>query len=366
VTTFRVEPRPFAAATAWVAKRLPTKPVVPVLSGMLLEFGEGLSVSGFDYDTASVVLLDIAGQGSGRAVVSARLLAALAATLPDKPVEVTMGDRVSIRCGGVKATLPTMPVEDYPALPKLPPVLGTVDADVFGLAVEQVAPAADVKGSAALAALTGMYLAFDANRITLMASDRYTGAVGEVPWTPGGPFELFGALVDATVALDVARLAHDGKELTIGLGDNLVSFSSAGWQMTARLMVADEFPSRLPSIMPARSETPAVVSVAELTTALKRADLVRADRLAPAQLAFDGTTVTVSASDSADAAGEVPCEYAGPPITIFINPGRLLPALAALHAPTVEISMVTPSKAVVLTIPDVSGYRHSIMPIRKD
>ena len=57
--------------------------------------------------------------------MSGRLLAEITRALPAKPVDVAVdGPRVTIVGGSARFTLPTMPVEDYPALPAMPDSVG--------------------------------------------------------------------------------------------------------------------------------------------------------------------------------------------------------------------------------------------------
>src|SRR5438105_1943031 len=72
---FRVEHDALADAVAWVARALPSRPVVPVLAGLRLEAGEGLTLSCFDYELSATaqVVADVAEPGT--ALVPGRLLA---------------------------------------------------------------------------------------------------------------------------------------------------------------------------------------------------------------------------------------------------------------------------------------------------
>ena len=124
---FRVARDDLAEAVAWVAKSLPSRPPVPVLGGILLEVrGSTLTVAGFDYEVStraevsvdSLDALDDDGRrGAERAGAGVRPAARRdhqgAAA---KPVDVAVdGPRVTIVGGSARFTLPTMPVEDYPA-----------------------------------------------------------------------------------------------------------------------------------------------------------------------------------------------------------------------------------------------------------
>src|SRR5262249_38849523 len=140
---FRVAREDFAESVAWVARSLPSRPPVPVLGGVLLVADEsGLTVSGFDYEVSAQMRVAAEDAGPGQVLVSGRLLADITKALSNKPVDVSVdGTRVLIACGSAKFSLPTMPVEDYPQLPELPPQTGELAVDLFSSAVGQVAVA---------------------------------------------------------------------------------------------------------------------------------------------------------------------------------------------------------------------------------
>lgn len=366
---FRVEARPFAAACAWVAKRLPAKPSVPVLAGVLLEVADGqLTLSGFDYETAvRAVVGDVVAECDGRALVSGRLLAALAATFPDKPVQVgTDGNRVTVRCGALRLTLPAMPVHEHPVLPDPPPVVGTIDADAFVAAVERVAVAADKDCSAGIPALSGVNLAFGAGHVDVMATDRYRGAIARIPWQPAvADFDDMSTIVPVTVMVDAARTFDGvGGQVQVALRGGLIGLAAPGHSVIAR--VIDGQYVALAKLVPSVSDNPARIPVAELATALRRADLVRQPKT-PARLEFSGNQVTVSAKGD-EAGGDigepVDCDYAGPGITLGANPAYLLDALGALRSPTALLSMTTVRRPLLITAPDDPDYRHMISPMQ--
>lgn len=141
---FRVVREDFADAVAWVARSLPTRPTIPVLAGVLLTgTDEGLTISGFDYEVSAEVKVSAEIASAGSVLVSGRLLSDITKALPAKPVEVSVeGTRVSLTCGSARFSLPTLAVEDYPALPALPEETGVIASDLFAEAIGQVAVAA--------------------------------------------------------------------------------------------------------------------------------------------------------------------------------------------------------------------------------
>nr|MDT0526489.1 DNA polymerase III subunit beta [Streptomyces sp. DSM 41633] len=129
---------------AWVARNLPTRPTIPVLAGVLLTgTDDGLTISGFDYEVSAEVRVSAEIASPGSVLVSGRLLSDITKALPAKPVELSVeGTRVALTCGSARFSLPTLAVEDYPALPTLPEETGVVSSDLFAEAIGQVAVAA--------------------------------------------------------------------------------------------------------------------------------------------------------------------------------------------------------------------------------
>src|ERR687889_215739 len=205
---FRVERDVLADAAAWVARSLPARPPVPVLGGVLIEAsggpdGDRLVVSGFDYETSARVELDATIGDPGRVLVSGRLLADIPRPRPPKPVDLVVdGSRAAISCGSSRFSLPTMPVEDYPQLPAMPQLAGTVPADRLAQAVGQVAVAAGRDDT--LPMLTGVRLEIDGTRLTLAATDRFRLAVRELDWSPEDTEQETAVLIPARTLAEVA------------------------------------------------------------------------------------------------------------------------------------------------------------------
>ena len=124
----RLERDVMAEAVAWAARSLPTRPSVPILAGLLVKAGpEGVTMSSFDYETSAQINVRAEIVDAGEALVSGRLLADIARSLPNKPVELTSDEnRMEIVCGSARFTLQTLPVADYPSLPEMPAATGTV------------------------------------------------------------------------------------------------------------------------------------------------------------------------------------------------------------------------------------------------
>jgi DNA polymerase-3 subunit beta len=177
---FIVERDALAEAVAWVARSLPSRPVLPILSGLLLEASpDGLTLSCFDYEVSARILVDAKVTEPGIALVPGRLLAEITRSLPPLPVEVDHEkDDVTVTCGPASFTLVTLPVKEYPRLPELPRLAGTVDGGVLATAIGQVTPAASRDDT--LPVITGVNLEIDGDIMRLVATDRYRLAIREL------------------------------------------------------------------------------------------------------------------------------------------------------------------------------------------
>lgn len=344
----------FADAVAWVARSLPSRPTVPVLAGVLLTGSDdGLTISSFDYEVSAEVQIPAEIAAPGTVLVSGRLLSEITRALPNKPVDLSVeGTRVSLTCGSARFSLPTMAVEDYPALPELPAETGSVPADLFAEAIGQVAVAAGRDDT--LPMLTGIRVEISGDRMVLAATDRFRLAVRELTWTTKTPDVEAAVLVPAKTLAEAAKTGLDGSEVQLALGagpsvgqDGLLGIRSEGKRSTTRLLDA-EFP-KFRQLLPTEHTAMATIGVGELTEAIKRVALV-ADRGAQVRMEFadDVLHLSAGADDVGRAEEDLPVSFSGEPLTIAFNPGYLTDGLGALYSERVTFGFTTPSKPAVL------------------
>lgn len=382
---FRLVRESFAEAVSWVAKNLPSRPTVPVLSGVLLTGSdEGLTISGFDYEVSSEVQVAAEIASPGSVLVSGRLLSDITRALPNKPVDFYVdGNRVALTCGSARFSLPTMAVEDYPTLPTLPDETGTLPSELFAEAIGQVAIAAGRDDT--LPMLTGIRVEISGETVVLAATDRFRLAVRELTWSALSPDVEASVLVPAKTLAEAAKAGGDGSEVCLSLGagagvgkEGLLGISGNGKRSTTRLLDA-EFP-KFRQLLPAEHTAVATINVSELTEAIKLVALV-ADRGAQIRMEFDDGMLRLSAGadDVGRAEEDLAVDYAGEPLTIAFNPTYLTDGLGSLHSERVSFGFTTPGKPALLrpasaedSVPTGSGpfqavptdYVYLLMPVR--
>ena len=375
---FRIDRDTFADAVAWTARSLPNRPSVPVLAGLLIESsGDGLTLSGFDYETSTRATLPAEVADDGRALVSGRLLSEIVKSLPAKPIDVALdGTKVQVVCGSARFSLQTMPVEEYPQLPEMPTATGTIKADEFATAVAQASAAAG--RDEMLPLLTGVRLELEGSTISLMATDRFRASLRELSWYPERADMSAQALVPARVLGETARSLVAGGDVTIAVssgdaGDGLIGFEGVvgnGSRRTTTRLLEGDFP-RVRQLFQAQAETVAYVSTPEFIDSVKRVSLV-AERNTPVRLTFaDGQLLLEAGSgDEAQASESIESTINGADISIGFNPTYLLEGLGVMSEPVVHLSFTQHTKpAAISGVQEIGSdpdgaFRYLIMPVR--
>ena len=373
-----------AEAVQWAARSLPNRPSQPILAGLRVEAsGNEVVLSSFDYETSARVTVPAQVEQEGVALVSGRLLADIARTLPNKPVTLTSDEtRMELVCGSARFTLQLLPVAEYPSLPSMPEASGTIASSAFAQAVSQVVVAAG--RDELLPVFTGVRLEIDGDTLSLLATDRYRMALKEITWNPTSSRTDGAALVPGRVLSETAKSMTSGEEVTLSLaagdsGDGLIGFEGAGAsgsrQITTRLLDG-EFPKvrHLMSIQPTVSVR---ANTQEIIAAVKRVALV-AERNTSLRMLLEEGSITLEAAtgdqaQAVEALEAVVTDHTGQGLAMTaagFNPHYLSDALNALDTPYVTFSFTAPGKPCLLSpLSELDGepatdYRHVIMLIR--
>ena len=222
---FRVERDVLADAVAWTARALPLRPSAPVLAGLLIEAGsideppERATASSCPPSTTrpprgprSTPTSPRRGARSSPAGCSPTSAAACPTSRSRWP---STGPKVTLTCGSARFSLQTMPVEDYPTLPRCRRHAARVKSELFAHAVAQAVTAAGRDDM--LPVLTGVRLEMDGDTISMLATDRFRLSQRELEWEPATPDISAAALVPARVLADTAKSLTGGSEISIAL-----------------------------------------------------------------------------------------------------------------------------------------------------
>ncbi|MFI6653549.1 DNA polymerase III subunit beta [Streptomyces sp. NPDC050529] len=369
---FRIERGELADAVAWAARVLPTRSPVPVLGGLLLEVADGtLCISGLDYEASARIEVQAETVRPGKVLVMGRRLLDVCRVLPEGAVECAVeGSRFTVTGSGAGFGLSVLPLDDYPALPPLPGVLGAVDGQEFADAVADVSVAAGRDDT--LPTLTGIRLGLDGDRMTLAATDRYRFAVRRLAWKPAEADVSADVVVSARRLSEIARSFGRAGMVSLALDSGSAGFELGGMRTTVRLL-----DGRLPrhdKLFALADPVTAVTEREPLVEAVKRVSVV-ADGDSPLQFAFVGDSVLLQAGYEDDVASQrLPAELAGAhELTVAFNPSYLMDALSTFDTPVVRFQLMGPGQRAMVTGhadreaaagPEEPSHQHLLMSVK--
>ena len=358
----------------WVSRSLSSRPIQTALLGIVLEADQNkIYLSSTDHETASRANVEADVATPGKVLVPGKLLADIARSLPNKPVTIQLdGTRVLVNAGTAKFTLPILPINEYPNLPDMPEILGSLDTENFSHAISQVGTAAGKDES--LLSLTGIHIEVKGDNITMAATDRYRLAVRELNFNPARPNTEAVALIRSRTLLETTKALTNTKNINLALApatsnDRLAGFQTESKTTTTRLLDGTFPPYR--HLIPQESLTTTIIEVAPFLDAVRRVALVT-DKTIPLKLTFAGNSLTLEAGggDEAQANEIFETQKTGEDLSIAFNPNYLLDGLHAISAPYAQISFNTSGKAAILmgkkdaNSPAIENFRYLLMPTK--
>lgn len=365
------------AAVDWAARHIPARAVAPILAAAVLETtDDGLTVSGFDYDTWGECTLDAQVSEPGRVAVSGRLLRSVADALAKGgrvDLIAEQGTTLQVRAGELRASLPLMPVEDYPARPAMPGAGILLPPELARLLAWAVPVAADMEGDTPNAC--GCELVLDPDGVTVAAVDRYRLWSSRLPWPAesGRVTEPASVLLTAPSVRAFAEATKGAARTVLGLpgdGEHVVSVTAdgrtVGLRQSGHAVPAWRKLQQQPE--PTRS---LVVTAAELIDLVKRMlPMALLTDKKHRQLGLDvgGGLLRVSAELDGTVADAIPVqhtpEWDAEPWPTRINGPFLIGVLEAADAEEVRIDLTGPSKAWKVTRPGSDLFAAVFMPVR--
>ena len=374
---FDVNKDVFSEAVSFAVKLLPQRTTLPILSGVMVAAdSSGITISSFDYEVSAKTQIAADVSQPGTVLVSGRLLADIAQRLPGDSVTCEInGSAVAITSGSAKFSLATMPVEEYPSLPEVDGVTGSIEGAEFAHAVAQVSPAASRDDVTPV--ITGVLIDISINGLSMMATDRYRVAAREVAWKSEGiGQEGLQALIPARTLSEIGKTFAHAPELSVTIatgGDReLVAFSS-GQRTVTSLLIKGSFPP-VQKLFPESSPNYAVVSTNDLIEATRRVALVL-EREAPLRYSFtaDGVALEALGSDQAQASETIDGHLVGTECIVSLKPQFLIDGLSATHSEFVRVAFTAtdnPNKPgpVLITAQkssdgdDSQNYRYLLQP----
>ena len=328
-----------AEAVAFAARMLQSKPTSQVLSGMrLVADANSLQVSVFDHDVSAQTDVVANVEKSGTALVSGKLLNDIIGRLPNQPVTLVVeGTKAVLTCGTSKFELATLPIEQYPTLPPIPPVTGTIEGDAFISAIRRVSVASAKESTRAFQ--KGIQIKATPTAVTLTAADPNRIARCQVQWLGKNVSEETSAVVLTKTMQDIEKTFANLGEINISIAPDggMVAFQAKNRIVTTVVLNIDNYPD-IDQYFPTNLEESVVINKQDLIDATRRVELVVNESEDTIRYAFEEGSVNLDSTSSEHNATEsVQATLNGNPTSLRFKPWLFHDGLSQITSEFVKI-----------------------------
>ena len=337
---FQVNKDVLSDAVAFAARMLQSKPTSQILSGMrLVADGNSLQISVFDHDVSAQTDIVANVEEPGICLVSGRLLNEIISRLPNQPVTFTSdGSKVVLSCGPAKFELATLPIEQYPTLPPIPAVTGTIDGDKFATAIRRVGIASAKESTRPFQ--RGIQIKAQGSGVMFTAADPNRIARCKVDWTSNNSEENSVVVLTKTMQ-DIEKSFANLGEVNICMASGgergMVAFQAKNRIVTTVVLNIEVYPD-IDQYFPNNLSDSVVINRQDLIDATRRVELVVNESEDTIRYAFEPSSVQLESTSSENQATEiVEATLTGNPISLRFKPWLFHDGLAQITGEFVKI-----------------------------
>jgi len=340
---------------------------IPILANVVLRAEDGqLSLTATDMDMDIATEVGCAVATSGTTTMSAHMLYDIARKLPDgAEVELTVADgHANISAGRSSFRLPTLPVEDFPAISSSDlPVNFTltaadlrdlIDATRFAISTEETRYY-----------LNGIYLhkAEDGN-LCAVATDGHRLALTRQA-LPSGASQMPSVILPRKAVGELRKLLDDyDGDVSVGLSETRAEFGFGAVRLTSKL-IDGTFPDYT-RVIPAGNDRIMQVDAASFSAAVDRVSTISSEKSRSVKMGLKPGVLTLSASntDASSATEELEVTYDGPEMDIGFNARYLLDIAGQVNNDIVEFALADQGSPSLVRAPGDDASLFVLMPMR--
>ncbi len=363
----------FSKKLAMVSRGVSARSTIQLLSGILLEAGEGaVRLSATDMELSIQTPSPAEVEEEGRVVIPARIFNDVVRSLSQGEL-VLAHDRsegvVRLSAGENEYRIRAYAAEDFPQLPKFD------EAEAFKMSGEALAETVE-KVSRSYSrdetrpVLTGVLISFEESRVRMVTTDSYRLSIKEteLATTFDGSRE---AIIPARAMQEVSRIyaSSDEEQVEVAISENQALFRIGDVLFGTRL-IEGNFPE-YKRLLPTTFEREISVRREDLVETLRRVNLFaqRQTPPVPVSLAFSegAVEVTVRNGEVGEAREKLPADSEDD-FYISFNPSYLLDGVSAVNSEKVLFKL-NESLKPGLIVPDTGDgeepdFLYLIMPMR--
>ena len=342
------------------------KSTLSVIEGILCKAGVGLTLTGYNMETAITYDIDAEVVEPGSCILPARLFGDIIRRVPEGSVTVVVDEnyKVSIRAGYASFTISAENAEDYPELPdvndgravKIPQnrLKELISGTIFAVAENQARPIP-----------TGVRFEVTNDSVTAVAVDGFRLARRTYhPETPLG--REMGYVVHSQSLKELEKiLADTEEEVSFVLGTKHILYQVGRATLVCRLLEGDFLDWR--KVVPTGSPIKLVANVAELSSSVERVGLIVSEKYkSPVRCVFSNQELLMRTNTTIGAA-EDKCSFAGDgkELEIGFNVKYMIDALRAVPSEEVTLELTNGLSPIVMTpVDDKQDFSYMVLPVR--
>ena len=342
------------------------KSSLSVIEGILCKAGLGLSLTGYNMETAITYDIEAEVSDPGECILPAKLFGDIVRRLPEGPVTVVVDEsyKVSIRAGYASFTISAESAEDYPELPdvndgraiRIPQnkLKELISGTIFAVSENQGRPIH-----------TGVKFEVTNETITAIAVDGFRLARRTFHPEEGTGREL-SFVVPAAGLKEVEKIVTDSDEdAAFTLGPKHILFQMGSATLVCRLLEGEFLDWR--RVVPTNCPIKLVANVGDLSSSVDRVGLIVSEKYkSPVRCIFSNQEVQMRTSTTIGAA-EDRCSLAGDgkELEIGFNVRYLADALRAVPSEEVTLELTNGLSPIVLTpVDEKYDFAYMVLPVR--
>ncbi|HSI48173.1 MAG TPA: DNA polymerase III subunit beta [Ideonella sp.] len=340
---------------------------LPILANVMLrKTGEQIEFTASDLEIQVRTHAELGGEeGNMSTTVGARKLIDILRSLPsDQIVTLTSNaSKLTLQGGKSRFTLQTLPAEDFPLVNEavdFGPAF-SVPQKTLKMLIDQVHFAMAVHDIRYY--LNGILFVAEGKMLTLVATDGSRLALAQAELEHDIPKQE--VILPRKTVLELTRLLGTKDDLIeMRFAGNQAKFSFSGMEFVTKL-VEGKYPD-YNRVIPKNHKNLIVLGRQPLLASLQRAAILTSDKFKGVRVNIEPGLLRIASSNAEqeEAKEELEIDYDGDPIEIGFNVTYLMDALSNIPNEMVKLEMQDGSAAALITVPEQSGFKYVVMPMR--
>jgi DNA polymerase-3 subunit beta len=345
---------------------------IPILSNVLIEAAPDntLRVMATDLDLQVVeTMAAVSVDTPGAITVSAHLLFDIARKLPDgSQVSVeTTDNRMVVKAGRSRFTLPTLPRDDFPVI-----VEGELPTS-FEIPAAKLAELVDrtrfaISTEETRYYLNGIFIHVSEEELKAAATDGHRLARFTLP-RPAGAEGMPDVIIPRKCVGELRKLLEEALDtnVEVDLSASKVRFTLGGENgvvLTSKL-IDGTFPDYT-RVIPTGNDKLLKLDPKSFYEGVDRVATIATEKTRAVKMALekDRVTLSVTSPDNGAAAEELPADYSAEGFEIGFNANYLKDILGQIDGDTVELHLADPGAPTLIRQDDKSQALYVLMPMR--